>query len=410
MVCICTPLGLHPPYFFPEKAGQGLRAHAVPGSPQGLPRRLHGHLRAVAPGRRPEPRFQLQLPDRRPAPGAAGRLPNTHLARPVRGRAHRRRDALRQPAAVVRGLRPVVDPQRRARAVGLLAVERVRQAVPRGPARRGRRPRPAACADGQSILDAVREQAQDDAVAASAPATATSSTSTSPASASWSSGWRRPRSGRRSPSRRSTPSRRRTSPTRPTSSARRGCWFDLIHLALQTDSTRLVTLQLLGTSGVPPIPGVSLGHHDLSHHGKDPTKIEQLKKLETGEDEDPARLPREAEGDEGRRRHAARPDDGVLQQQPGRRQHATASRTCRCCSPAAASSTASTWPSTRDNPPPLCNLYVTMLQRLGIEADKFGSSTGRCSRDWRRAREGTPPEWAVSRPVDASVPRGRTSP
>src|SRR5262249_10571103 len=29
-------------------------------------------------------------------------------------------------------------------------------------------------------------------------------------------------------------------------------WFDLIHLALQTDSSRLVTLQLLGTSGVPP--------------------------------------------------------------------------------------------------------------------------------------------------------------
>src|SRR5262249_8020219 len=58
-------------------------------------------------------------------------------------------------------------------------------------------------------------------------------------------------------------------------------WFDIIHLALQTDSTRLVTLQLLGTSGVPPIPGVSLGHHDLPHHGKDPIKIEQLKKLET---------------------------------------------------------------------------------------------------------------------------------
>jgi hypothetical protein len=29
-----------------------------------------------------------------------------------------------------------------------------------------------------------------------------------------------------------------------------------------------------------------------------------------------------------------------------------------------------------ENPPPLCNLYVSMLQRLGIEADKFGSSTG----------------------------------
>jgi hypothetical protein len=25
---------------------------------------------------------------------------------------------------------------------------------------------------------------------------------------------------------------------------------------------------------------------------------------------------------------------------------------------------------------PLCNLFVTMLQRLGIEADRFGSSRG----------------------------------
>ena len=29
-----------------------------------------------------------------------------------------------------------------------------------------------------------------------------------------------------------------------------------------------------------------------------------------------------------------------------------------------------------DNHPPLCNLFVSMLQRLGIETDKFGSSTG----------------------------------
>ena len=28
------------------------------------------------------------------------------------------------------------------------------------------------------------------------------------------------------------------------------------------------------------------------------------------------------------------------------------------------------------NPPPLSNLFVSMLQRMGIEADKFGSSTG----------------------------------
>ena len=28
------------------------------------------------------------------------------------------------------------------------------------------------------------------------------------------------------------------------------------------------------------------------------------------------------------------------------------------------------------NPPPLCNLYVSMLQRLGIETDHFGTSNG----------------------------------
>ena len=28
------------------------------------------------------------------------------------------------------------------------------------------------------------------------------------------------------------------------------------------------------------------------------------------------------------------------------------------------------------DPPPLSNLFVSMLQRLGLEADKFGSSKG----------------------------------
>src|SRR5262249_2865552 len=56
--------------------------------------------------------------------------------------------------------------------------------------------------------------------------------------------------------------------------------FDLTHLALQTDSTRLITIMLAGTTFVPPIPGVTLGHHDLSHPGKDPAKLAQLKIVE----------------------------------------------------------------------------------------------------------------------------------
>ena len=30
-----------------------------------------------------------------------------------------------------------------------------------------------------------------------------------------------------------------------------------------------------GSTYKPPIQGVTLGHHDLSHHGKDPGKLEQ---------------------------------------------------------------------------------------------------------------------------------------
>lgn len=152
-------------------------------------------------------------------------------------------------------------------------------------------------------------------------------------------------------------------------------WFDLIHLALQTDSTRLVTLQLLGTSSVPPIAGVTLGHHDLSHHGKDPTKIAQLKKVEletmktlhdflarlkaTKEDGE-SLLDRTMVffssnlGDAGT--HGVKNLPVILAGGGFRHgQHLGFDPV---------------------KPPPLCNLFVSMLQRLGIETDRFSSSTG----------------------------------
>jgi Protein of unknown function (DUF1552) len=152
-------------------------------------------------------------------------------------------------------------------------------------------------------------------------------------------------------------------------------WFDLIHLALQTDSTRLVTLQLLGTSGVPPVPGVSLGHHDLSHHGKDPNKIEQLKKLETEK--------MKTLRDFLKKLKDTKEDGATLLDRT----------TVFFSSNLADASThgVKNMPillagggfkhgrhlafDPKSNPP-LCNLYVSMLQRLGLEVDKFGSSTG----------------------------------
>jgi hypothetical protein len=59
-------------------------------------------------------------------------------------------------------------------------------------------------------------------------------------------------------------------------------WYNIVHLALQTDSTRVVSLWL-GTQDRPEIPNVTLGHHDASHHGQDPAKLEQLALIEEAE-------------------------------------------------------------------------------------------------------------------------------
>ena len=55
---------------------------------------------------------------------------------------------------------------------------------------------------------------------------------------------------------------------------------DLMHLALQTDSTRFITFALNGLNAVPVIAGVTQDWHNLSHHGQDPAKLEELKVVE----------------------------------------------------------------------------------------------------------------------------------
>ena len=56
--------------------------------------------------------------------------------------------------------------------------------------------------------------------------------------------------------------------------------FDVIRLALETDSTRVVTLGGTGYGIVPLIKGVELGYHGLSHHGKNPDMMRQLELIE----------------------------------------------------------------------------------------------------------------------------------
>ena len=66
--------------------------------------------------------------------------------------------------------------------------------------------------------------------------------------------------------------------------AKQRLMYDMMVLALQTDTTRVVTLSLGGMNAVPSnIPGVKTDWHNLSHHGKDKDKISELRLIEQAE-------------------------------------------------------------------------------------------------------------------------------
>jgi hypothetical protein len=58
-------------------------------------------------------------------------------------------------------------------------------------------------------------------------------------------------------------------------------FLDIIHMALVTDSTRFITLHVTGNN-VQGIEGVDESYHTLSHHGMDEEKLVQLARVEQG--------------------------------------------------------------------------------------------------------------------------------
>lgn len=58
-------------------------------------------------------------------------------------------------------------------------------------------------------------------------------------------------------------------------------FLDIVHMALATDSTRFITLHITGNN-VQGIEGVDESYHSLSHHGMDDEKLAQLAIVEQG--------------------------------------------------------------------------------------------------------------------------------
>lgn len=150
--------------------------------------------------------------------------------------------------------------------------------------------------------------------------------------------------------------------------------YDIMFLAIQTDSTRLLTYTVGDSSHVPALPGISMNYHDLSHHGKDPQKLKQLGIVE-GEHV-------KAFGDFIRRLKQTEEGDSSLLKRTmvmlGSHMHSGGhnNRNLPIILAGGGFRHGQHIAIDPNNNKPLANLYVTMLQRLGLEVDRFASSTG----------------------------------
>ena len=149
--------------------------------------------------------------------------------------------------------------------------------------------------------------------------------------------------------------------------------YDLIFLAFRTDSTRLITFCGAGGNYVPTLEGVDEDWHNLSHHGKDPKKIEKLALIELEEMKLFADFLKRLDGaEEGG--HTLLDQTAIIS--GSNLGNASSHNNTNLPVIAAGGRFKHGQHLAFDpaKPPPLCNLFVSYLQHLGVEAGSF--STG----------------------------------
>lgn len=151
--------------------------------------------------------------------------------------------------------------------------------------------------------------------------------------------------------------------------------FDLVPLAFQTDSTRAITILVQGRGDVPLVEGVTMDHHNLSHHGQDPTKIEQLRRIEEAQFKAIGGL---LGALKTKQENDKRLLDNTMVLFGSNLGNANAhdSRNLPLVFAGGGFKHGEHRAFDAKNNTPFANLFVTMLQRMNIETDQFGSSTG----------------------------------
>jgi len=153
---------------------------------------------------------------------------------------------------------------------------------------------------------------------------------------------------------------------------------DMSRLALQTDSTRVITLFLgsVRTPGVDFGDGRTIGgYHNISHHGKDEAKLKQLAEIEIGQMElfnellQGLKDVEEADGtllDHAMVLYGCHMGDANIHN----------NKNLPVILAGGGFKHGQHLAFNEDNNAPLANLYVNMLENMGLEKSKFASSTG----------------------------------
>ena len=155
--------------------------------------------------------------------------------------------------------------------------------------------------------------------------------------------------------------------------------LEMVRLAIETDSTRLVTLMVDGFA----TPAFRLsaeqtttdGYHNLSHHGQSPEKVAQLEQADRWQMDLLARLfAALAERREGEHRLLDRTIVLYGSNMGDANTHDNTNLPILVAGGGFRHGAHLAFPE--DDNRPLSDLFVSILRRLGIDADAFGSSTG----------------------------------
>jgi hypothetical protein len=152
--------------------------------------------------------------------------------------------------------------------------------------------------------------------------------------------------------------------------------YDMATLALQTDSTRLITLKIEDDHNpTVKLEGVTHGHHSLTHHGNKPESIEELQRIEVAQfkvlNELLGGLSAFIEGDGTLLDHTM-----VLYGTNVGSANAHSNVNLPVTLAGGGFKHGQHLVFDKANNYPLSRLYVSMLHRLGIEVDSFASGPG----------------------------------